>query len=111
MVSKSRLIAAAFGIALAACSNWNRATPVAIDNSAIETEIRKNLAGDDIFGTWVDCKDGVVTIRGSFPSAELQRVRDDVAKVPGVRQVIIINTETLPAKKLPVPQRWGPPLP
>jgi len=30
------------------CSNWNRMTPKPLDNATIETEIRKNLAGDGI---------------------------------------------------------------
>jgi osmotically-inducible protein OsmY len=51
------------------CSNLNRATPASLDNTAIETEIRKNLAGDHI------------------TAADRQKAYDDAAKVNGVKSV------------------------
>src|ERR1043165_4050829 len=74
-----------------ACSNWNRATPVSLDDSATEAEIRAKLTADGLTAVEIEIKDGVVVIRGSFSADELERAHRDAAKVPGVRAVIIHN--------------------
>jgi osmotically-inducible protein OsmY len=69
------------------CSNWNRVTPGPLDNTAIETEIRKNLAGDHITGLHIDVHDGNVVLTGHGSAADRQKAYDDAAKVPGVKSV------------------------
>jgi osmotically-inducible protein OsmY len=69
------------------CSNWNRATPSGMDNTAIESEIRKNLAGDHITGLHIDVHDGMVTLTGHGSAADRQKAYDDAAKVNGVKSV------------------------
>ena len=69
------------------CSNWNRATPSNMDNTAIESEIRKNLAGDHITGLHIDVHEGMVTLSGHGSAADRQKAYDDAAKVNGVKSV------------------------
>jgi osmotically-inducible protein OsmY len=69
------------------CSNWNRATPGPLDNTAIESEIRKNLAGDHITGLQIEVHDGMVTLNGHGSAADRQKAYDDAAKVNGVKSV------------------------
>lgn len=74
-----------------ACSNWNKVTPKALDNTAIESEIRKNLTADGITGLSinVDSGSGRVTLSGSVKtSSDRQKAYDDAAKVPGVSSVV-----------------------
>jgi osmotically-inducible protein OsmY len=73
---------------MAACSNLNRQTPKNLDNTAIETEIRKNLAGDSITGLQVDVHEGVVTLSGHLSAADKMKAIADAQKVKGVTQVI-----------------------
>jgi osmotically-inducible protein OsmY len=71
------------------CSNWNRMTPKPLDNTAIETEVRKNLTGDGITGIQIDVNNGVVTLKGNVKtSSDRQKAYDDAAKVNGVKRVI-----------------------
>lgn len=70
------------------CSNWNKMTPKSMDSTAIEAEIRKNMAADKITGLTVAVNDGVVTLSGHLPtSADRQKAYDDAAKVNGVKRV------------------------
>lgn len=70
------------------CSNMNRVTPGPLDNTAIETEIRKNLASDHITGLSIDVHEGVVTLTGHASAADKQKAYDDAAKVKGVTSVV-----------------------
>ena len=78
----STALVATFG-----CSNWNRNTPGPLDNTAIETEIRKNLAGDRITGLQIEVHDGMVTLNGHGSASDSQKAYDDAAKVNGVKSV------------------------
>ena len=82
----SLLLSAALVSAIG-CSNMNRMTPAPLDNTAIETEIRKNLAGDHITGLHIDVHDGMVTLSGHGSAADRQKAYDDAAKVNGVKSV------------------------
>jgi osmotically-inducible protein OsmY len=81
------LVLSAALVAGVGCSNWNRATPAGMDNTAMETEIRKNLAGDHITGLHIDVHDGMVTLTGHGSASDRQKAYDDAAKVPGVKSV------------------------
>ena len=71
------------------CSNWNRATPAPLDNTAIEAEVRKNLTADSITGLGIDVHEGVVTLSGHLANAsDRQKAIDDARKVPGVKSVV-----------------------
>jgi osmotically-inducible protein OsmY len=71
------------------CANWNRMTPKPLDNTAIEEEIRKNMAADGITGMKIDVSNGVVTLEGRVKtSSDRQKAYDDAAKVNGVKRVI-----------------------
>jgi osmotically-inducible protein OsmY len=74
-------------VAAIGCSNWNRNTPGPLDNTAIETEIRKNLAGDHITGLQIEVHDGMVTLTGHGSASDRQKAYDDAAKVNGVKSV------------------------
>jgi osmotically-inducible protein OsmY len=64
-------------------------TPKPLDNAAIETEIRKNLAGDGIIGVHISVDAGVVTLEGKVKtSSDRQKAYDDAAKVNGVKRVV-----------------------
>ena len=69
------------------CSNLNRVTPAPLDNTAIETEIRKNLAGDNITGLHIDVHEGMVTLSGHGSAADRDKAYKDAAKVNGVKSV------------------------
>jgi osmotically-inducible protein OsmY len=70
------------------CSNWNRMTPKSLDNTAMATEIKKNLVADHV-SVDVDVTDGVVTLTGHLPTAaDRQKAYDDAAKVTGVKRVV-----------------------
>jgi osmotically-inducible protein OsmY len=75
---------------LPACSNWNRATPKALDNTAIEEEVRKNLAADGITGLSVDVNSGkgVVTLKGHLSASDRAKAVEDARKVKGVSRVV-----------------------
>ncbi len=75
---------------LPACSNWNRNTPQGLDNTAIEQEIRKNLALDHITGLSVDVdhNTGVVTLKGHLSASDRSKAVDDAHKVKGVTRVV-----------------------
>jgi osmotically-inducible protein OsmY len=81
------LVLSAALVSAIGCSNWNRATPSGMDNTAIESEIRKNLAGDRITGLHIDVHDGMVTLTGHGSAADRQKAFDDAAKVNGVKSV------------------------
>ena len=81
------LVLSAALVSAIGCSNWNRATPASMDNTAIESEIRKNLAGDHITGLHIDVHDGMVTLTGHGSAADRQKAYDDAAKVNGVKSV------------------------
>jgi osmotically-inducible protein OsmY len=72
-----------------ACSNWNRYTPRAMDDTTIAEEVRKNMLGDRITGMTVDVDHGVVTLKGNVKnSSDKQKAIDDARKVPGVSRVV-----------------------
>jgi hypothetical protein len=54
-------------------------TPKPLDNTAIETEVRKNLAGDGITGIQIEVDNGVVvTLKGNLKtSSDRQKAYDD----------------------------------
>ncbi len=81
------LVLSAALVSAVGCSNWNRATPGPLDNTAIESEIRKNLAGDHITGLQIEAHDGMVTLNGHGSAADRQKAYDDAAKVNGVKSV------------------------
>jgi osmotically-inducible protein OsmY len=81
------LVLSAALVSAIGCSNWNRATPAPLDNTAIESEIRKNLAGDHITGLQIEVHDGMVVLNGHGSAADRQKAYDDAAKVPGVKGV------------------------
>jgi osmotically-inducible protein OsmY len=58
-----------------------------MDNTAMEAEIRKNLAMDHITGLQIDVHDGMVTLNGHGSAADRQKAYDDAAKVNGVKSV------------------------
>lgn len=74
---------------LGGCSSWNRVTPKPFDNTAIEQEIRKNMAGDGITGMYIDVKNGVVTLSGDAKDfAQRDQAIHDARKVRGVTMVV-----------------------
>ena len=73
---------------LVACSNWNRMTPKPLDNTAIETEVRKNLTADNITGLHIDVSNGVVTLDGHLSASDKSKAIADAQKVNGVTQVV-----------------------
>jgi osmotically-inducible protein OsmY len=81
------LVLSAALVSAVGCSNWNRNTPGPLDNTAIETEIRKNLAGDHITGLQIEVHDGMVTLNGHGSASDRQKAYDDAAKVNGVKSV------------------------
>jgi osmotically-inducible protein OsmY len=81
------LVLSAALVSAIGCSNMNRLTPAPLDNTAIETEIRKNLAGDHITGLRIDVHEGMVTLTGHGSAADRQKAYDDAAKVNGVKSV------------------------
>ena len=86
-ITLALVLVAAFG-----CANWNKMTPDALDNRAIQAEVQKNLAADGLTGiVHVDSVsgDGVVTLSGTVHNAaDRQKAYDDAAKVNGVKSVI-----------------------
>jgi osmotically-inducible protein OsmY len=71
-----------------ACSNWSRQTPKSMDNSTMEAEIRKNLAGDKITGLTITVDNGTVTLGGHVKSAaDREQAGHDAQKVEGVKSV------------------------
>jgi osmotically-inducible protein OsmY len=82
------LVLSAALVSAMGCSNWNKMTPKALDNTAMEEEIRKNLAGDHITGLKIDIHEGMVMLAGHVPTAaDRQKAYDDAAKVNGVKSV------------------------
>lgn len=88
------LVLSAALISSIGCSNWNRNTPASMDNTAMETEIRKNLAMDHITGLQIEVHGGMVTLNGHGSAADRQKAYDDAAKVNGVKSVT--NNITVP---------------
>ncbi|MCU1348906.1 MAG: hypothetical protein JWO56_1936 [Acidobacteria bacterium] len=78
------LLAALSLCSVLACSNWNRVTPAAMDSTAIEAEVRKNLAADHITGLTVNVNGGTVTLEGHLNSTDHDKAVADAQKVPGV---------------------------
>ena len=81
------LVLSAALVSAIGCSNWNRNTPGPLDNTTIETEIRKNLLGDHITGLQIEVHDGMVTLNGHGSATDRQKAYDDAAKVNGVKGV------------------------
>jgi osmotically-inducible protein OsmY len=81
-------LALSTALLLPACSNWNKSTPKALDNTAIEEEIRKSMAGDHITGISIDVSNGVVTLKGHLSASDKQKALDDARKVNGVKSVV-----------------------
>jgi len=75
-----------------ACSSLNQVTPKALDDAAIEAEVRKNIAEDVVektFAVEVTVSDGVVTLSGHAANEAQRRLIADAANdVEGVKQVI-----------------------
>jgi osmotically-inducible protein OsmY len=65
-------------------------TPKPLDNTAIETEVRKNLAGDGITGIQIEVDNGVVeTLKGNLKtSSDRKKAYDDADRVKGVKRVV-----------------------
>jgi osmotically-inducible protein OsmY len=84
----SILAALSLVVSLSACSNWNRMTPKPLDNTTIETEVRKNLTADNITGLHIDVSNGVVTLDGHLSASDKAKAIADAQKVPGVTQVV-----------------------
>jgi hypothetical protein len=82
------LAAISLVFSMTACSNWNRMTPKPLDNTAIETEIRKNLTADGITGLHIDVSGGTVTLDGHLSAADKDKALADARKVPGVNRVV-----------------------
>lgn len=85
---KKSLAAFVIALSLVACSNWNRMTPKPLDNTTIETEVRKNLTADGITGLHIDVSNGVVTLDGHLSATDKSKALGDAQKVPGVTQVV-----------------------
>ncbi len=81
------LVLSAALVSAIGCSNWNRNTPASMDNTTIESEIRKNLAMDHITGLQIEVHDGMVTLNGHGSAADRQKAYDDASKVNGVKSV------------------------
>jgi osmotically-inducible protein OsmY len=81
------LVLSAALVAGVGCSNWSRNTPGPLDNTTMETEIRRNLAEDHITGLQIEVHDGMVTLNGHGSRADRQKAYDDAAKVKGVKSV------------------------
>jgi len=84
----SMIAALSLIVSLNACSNWNRMTPKPLDNTAIETEVRKNLTADSISGLHIDVNNGVVTLDGHLSAGDKSKAIADAQKVPGVTRVV-----------------------
>lgn len=84
----SMIAALSLIVSLNACSNWNRMTPKPLDNTAIETEVRKNLTADSISGLHIDVSNGVVTLEGHLSASDKAKAIADAQKVPGVTRVV-----------------------
>jgi len=84
----SMIAALSLIVSLNACSNWNRMTPKPLDNTAIETEVRKNLTADGITGLHIDVSNGVVTLDGHLSASDRSKAVADAQKVPGVTRVV-----------------------
>ena len=82
------LLAAMALTSMMACSNWNRATPASMDNTAIEAEVRKNLTADSITGLTVTVDGSTVTLEGHLSASDRDKAVADAQKVPGVTKVI-----------------------
>jgi len=83
------LVVSVFLFGALGCSNWNKMTPKPLDNTAIESEIRKNLAGDGITGLSINVDNGVVTLTGNVKSgSDRDKAYNDAAKVTGVTRVV-----------------------
>jgi osmotically-inducible protein OsmY len=82
------LFAAMTLTSMLACSNWNRATPSSMDGTAIEAEVRKNLASDSITGLTVNVNGSTVTLEGHLNRADHDKALADAQKVHGVMNVV-----------------------
>jgi osmotically-inducible protein OsmY len=77
---------------LAACGSLNKATPAALDDEAIEAEVRGRFAESadlKAFQISVDVQDGVVTLNGDVDSMTQRDAAVRAAReVSGVRSVV-----------------------
>jgi osmotically-inducible protein OsmY len=82
------LVSALSLVSMLGCSNWNRNTPASMDNTAIEAEVRKNLAGDKITGMSIDVSGSTVTLSGHSNAMNHDTAIADARKVNGVTNVV-----------------------
>lgn len=84
------LMLAAGMIIPAGCSGWAHAAPKPLEKTALEAEIRKNWAGDNITGLSLDVtNDGVVTVAGHLATVDQRNTAiHDAQKVKDVSRVI-----------------------
>lgn len=78
--------------AVVACSSLNQITPAALDDDAIEAELRARLLDDIELGAFeisVDVNDGVVSISGDVDTQnQRNRIGETARGIDGVRSVI-----------------------
>jgi osmotically-inducible protein OsmY len=84
-----QLLASFLIVGAIGCANLSRQTPASMDNTAIETEIRKNMAADGITGMHIDVNGSTVTLTGDVKTdSDRQKAYNDAAKVKGVSTVV-----------------------
>jgi len=83
-------------IATSGCSGWAHAAPKPLEKPALEAEIRKNWAGDNITGLSLQVDDnGVVTVSGHLATQDqVNTAIHDAQKVKDVTRVV--NNVTVP---------------
>jgi len=96
MLAAGMIVPSAGLVVTSGCSGWAHAAPKPLETTALEAEIRKNWAGDNITGLSLDVdKNGVVTISGHLATADQRATAEhDAAKVKDVTRVI--NNITVP---------------
>lgn len=90
------LLVPSAAVVTTSCTGWAHAAPKPLEKTAMEAEIRKNWAGDNITGLSLTIDDnGVVTVSGHLATtAERDTAIHDAAKVKDVTKVI--NNITVP---------------
>jgi hypothetical protein len=106
---KRRLAALLCIFSLVSCTSWNRVVPS--DDSAVEAEIRKNLAADGVTGMTITLEKNVAYIEGPMDPNDTERIRADALKVRGVREVVIVASTAGKQMTNYASETWGPPLP
>jgi osmotically-inducible protein OsmY len=87
------ILLALFALLLpAGCRSLNQVTPAALDDAAIEAEVRARMTSDLALGAFqisVGVENGVVTLNGEVDTDEQRRSAAQTAsRVDGVRSVI-----------------------